>query len=147
MADILTIILPTSWALFATYFLWYVTSAKSSVSITYDDTKALWHIHKKNAKCAGHKWHPILRKSGKISGFECECGYKYMQKRPIISSRPKNSRIDPWTQTVFSVTSYWISFLCLNLFSAGISLEPAETVFWNTLHSAFDPCLCQGTLP
>jgi len=106
MADMLIIILATSWALFATYLLWYATSAKCNASITFDDAKALWHIHKENTRCAGHKWRPIARKNGKISGFECECGYKYTQKRPLIYNKPKNRRIDSRTQTVFSVTSY-----------------------------------------
>jgi len=59
------------------------------VPITFDEVKALWHIHKKNTKCTSHKWRPILRKSEKISGFECECGYKNAQKRPILSKSPK----------------------------------------------------------
>lgn len=91
MTDMLTIILPTSWALFVAYLLWYATSAKCNVSITFDDAKALWHIHKKNTSCTGHKWRPVSRRSGKIFGFECECGYKYTQKRPIISSRPRTA--------------------------------------------------------
>ena len=41
MTDMLTIILPASWALFALYLLWFVTSAKCSVAITFDDAKAL----------------------------------------------------------------------------------------------------------
>jgi len=29
-------------------------------AITFDDTKALWHIDKKNSKCNGRKWKPLL---------------------------------------------------------------------------------------
>jgi hypothetical protein len=106
MIDMLIIILPATWVLFASYLVWYVTSAKRNVSITFNEAKALWHIHKKNARCPSHKWRPISRKSGKISGFECECGYKYTQRRPILSSRPKNSHIDHRNQATFSVASY-----------------------------------------
>ena len=70
MIDTPLIILAAIWVSFTGYAIWYVTSAKRNVPITFDDAKTLWKIHKKNAKCAGHKWHPILRKSGKISGFE-----------------------------------------------------------------------------
>jgi hypothetical protein len=105
MIDML-IILPAIWVLFACYLAWFLTSAKRNVSITFDDAKALWHIHKKNTRCASHKWRPVLRKNGKISGFECECGYKYTQKRPIISNRPKNGHMDYRNQTTFSVASY-----------------------------------------
>lgn len=87
----LTIILPTVWVLFTGYLLWYATSAKSNVSITVNDAKILWKIHKKNTNCAGHKWRLITRRGGKVSGFECECGYKYTQKRPLISNMPKKS--------------------------------------------------------
>jgi hypothetical protein len=106
MMDKLIIILPAIWVLFASYLVWYVTSAKRNVAITFNDAKALWHIHKKNVRCSGHKWRPISRKSGKISGFECECGYKYTQRRPILSGKPKNSHLDYRNQTAFSVTSY-----------------------------------------
>jgi hypothetical protein len=106
MINTLTIMLPVTWTLFASYLIWFVTSAKCNASITFDDAKALWHIHKKNSRCAGHKWHPISRKSGKISGFECECGYKYTQKRPIISNKPKNSHLSHRAQAVFPVASY-----------------------------------------
>jgi hypothetical protein len=106
MTDMLTIILPASWALFALYLLWFVTSAKCSVAITFDDAKALWHIHKKNSKCSSRKWRPLSRKHGKISGFECGCGFRYTQKRPIISNRPKSSGVDRRNQSGFSVASY-----------------------------------------
>jgi hypothetical protein len=106
MIDTLIIIIPAIWALFASYLVWYATSAKRNVPITFDDAKALWHIHKKNARCSGHKWQPISRKGGKISGFECDCGYKYTQKRPLLSNRPKHSHIDYRNQAAFSVTSY-----------------------------------------
>jgi hypothetical protein len=108
MIDILIIILPTIWVSFAAYLLWYATSAKRNVSITFDDAKTLWQIHKKTANCSGHKWNPISRKGGKISGFQCECGYKYTQKRPLLSTipRPKKSNRDNRSQTGFPVASY-----------------------------------------
>lgn len=89
--NMLTIILSASWALFTCYLLWYATSAKRNVPITINDAKMLWKIHKQSANCAGHKWRLITRRSGKIQGFECECGYKYTQIRPLVSSLPKAS--------------------------------------------------------
>ena len=108
MIDILIIILPTFWISFAAYLAWYVTSAKRNVSITFDDAKALWQIHKKTAQCSSRKWNPISRKGGKISGFHCECGYKYTQRRPLLSSKPrvKQSNQDHRSQTGFPVVSY-----------------------------------------
>ena len=106
MNSILTVILPAIWASFASCLVWFVTSAKRSVSITFDDAKALWHIHKKTTNCSSHKWNPISRKGGKISGFECECGYKYTQKKPLISSSPKNNHREHRRQTGFPLSSY-----------------------------------------
>jgi hypothetical protein len=106
MIDMPLILLATIWASFTGYAVWYVTSAKRNVAITFDDAKTLWEIHKKNAKCAGRKWRSISRRGGKISGFECECGYKYNQKRPIVSSMPKNNHRDNRNQTAFPVTPY-----------------------------------------
>lgn len=100
----LNILLLTIWTCFASYLLWYVTSAKRNVTITHSDAKALWKIHKKSTKCSGHKWRPTSRRNGKISGFECECGYKYTQKRPIISSMPK-----PRDQTIENATVHLVS--------------------------------------
>jgi hypothetical protein len=88
---VLAIILPTIWASFAGYLIWYVTSANRNVTITLEDAKTLWKIHKNSANCTGHRWQPVSRRGGKIAGFRCECGYKYTQKRPLVSSMPKPS--------------------------------------------------------
>jgi hypothetical protein len=87
----LPIIVPTVWALFAVYAVWYATSAKRNVPITVNDARILWKTHKKSTNCAGHKWRLIECRGGKVLGFECECGYKYTQKRHIVSSLPRVS--------------------------------------------------------
>jgi hypothetical protein len=51
----LTIILPTVWAFFMGYLLWYVTSAKRNAAITVNDAKILWKMHKKSTNCPSHK--------------------------------------------------------------------------------------------
>jgi hypothetical protein len=106
--DILLISIPSFWVAFTCCLVWYLTSAKKHATITFDDAKALWHIHKKNTNCTSHKWKPISRKSGKISGFECDCGYKYTQKRPLFYNKPKNNQnhIAHRRQTAFSAASY-----------------------------------------
>jgi hypothetical protein len=87
----LTAIVPTVCAFFMGCLLWYVTSAKRNATITANDAKILWKMHKKSTNCTGHKWHLTRSRSGKISGFECDCGYRYTQKRPLISSKPRVS--------------------------------------------------------
>jgi hypothetical protein len=90
IGNILQILLPTIWAFFAVYAIWYSTSAKCCVPITRNEARALWHIHKQNAGCNGKKCKEIKR-GGNIVGFECTCGYRHFQKRPIVGSAPASS--------------------------------------------------------
>ena len=89
------------WAFFTTYLLWYMVSVKRSAPISLDEAKMLWKIHKKTTRCSSHKWRPIAKRGGKIKGFQCECGYKYKQIRPIVSAIPK-STIDPMVAQTFN---------------------------------------------
>jgi hypothetical protein len=75
------------WTFFVVYATWYLTSAKDYAPLTPYETKILWKIHKQNIGCNGKKWQMIKRR-GKIVGFQCECGYKHVQKRPIVASAP-----------------------------------------------------------
>jgi len=75
------------WACFAIYTIWYFTCAKHFAPITYNEARILWKIHIKNANCNGRRWREIRCKDA-IIGFECECGYKHIQRRPIISKLP-----------------------------------------------------------
>lgn len=76
-----------SWACLLAYTVWYSTSAKNLAPITVKEAKLLWKIHKQNVSCQSRKWRIIKRKN-KIIGFECECGYKHIQKRPIVAGIP-----------------------------------------------------------
>jgi hypothetical protein len=87
------VIVTAVWSVFAFYLLWYMTSVKRSEPITIDEAKMLWKIHKKSCSCSSNKWQPITRRGGKIGGFQCECGYKYAQNRPIVAGIPKNQRL------------------------------------------------------
>jgi hypothetical protein len=80
-----TIFLPAIWTIFTGYLLWYMVAVKRSAPITVDEAKMLWKIHKKTAHCTGQNWKPIARKGGKLEGFQCECGYHYAQKRPMLA--------------------------------------------------------------
>jgi hypothetical protein len=82
------IIAVTLWACFVAYAIWYFTSAKHYVPLTPREARLLWKIHKQTARCDSKRWREI-RRGRKIVGFACECGYKYMQKRPIVASPPQ----------------------------------------------------------
>ena len=77
------------WLCFLAYALWYYESAKDYAPLTAKEAEILWKIHKQHTKCNGGKWLGI-RREDKIVGFECACGYRHIQKRPIVSNKPKN---------------------------------------------------------
>lgn len=81
------IIAATAWATFLGYTVWYFTLAKHYAPLTPEEARVLWKIHKQDANCPSTRWRKI-QKGGKIIGFECECGYRHIQKRPIAKGTP-----------------------------------------------------------
>lgn len=81
----LEILLLTSWVSFTAFASWYFTSAKHHVPLTRKEAEMLWTIHKHNVQCKARKWHEIRRKDRMI-GFKCDCGHKYIKKRPVIAN-------------------------------------------------------------
>ena len=77
-------IIPLMWTFFAAYTTWFLTSAKDYVPLTRKEAEILWKIHKQKDNCKAKKWQ-IIRRGGKIIGFKCECGYKHVQKKPIVA--------------------------------------------------------------
>jgi len=102
MFEILTsnlqIIVPTVWGGFAVYGAWCFTRAKRLSPLTKNEAKQLWTIHRQDSNCKGQKWRQVKR--GKLTvGFECECGYKHVQKRPLLAHAPtvfKTQQISPF---------------------------------------------------
>jgi hypothetical protein len=91
MLDILTsnlsMLMLSAWGCLTTYVSWYATKAKRSCAITPAEAKQLWTIHKQNAHCNGKKWHQ-LKKGKQTIGFQCECGYRHTQKKPLVTHTP-----------------------------------------------------------
>ena len=87
----LLIVMPTLWACFATYGAWYFTKAKSYSPITQTEARQLWTIHRHNARCNGKKWQQV-KKGKQTIGFQCECGYRHVQKRPLVAHTPATMR-------------------------------------------------------
>lgn len=86
------------WACLMGYATWYFTSAKNYAPVTHGEARILWKIHKRNIRCDSRKWKEIKR-GGKIIGFVCECGYKHIQKRPIVSNAPTSNITSQNSQT------------------------------------------------
>ena len=83
----LKILMPTLWASLIAYATWYFTSARHHAPLTREEAKILWKIHKQENRCRARGWREIKRKE-KIIGFKCECGYKYIQNRPVTANTP-----------------------------------------------------------
>jgi hypothetical protein len=83
----LQIIVPAVWASFSAYVLWYVGKAKDYSPINPTEARQLWTIHRKTVNCNGKRWRQITRR-GRTIGFECECGHRHLQRRPIVTGAP-----------------------------------------------------------
>lgn len=68
---------------FLAYVTWYFTVGKQYASLTPSDARILWKIHKQDSNCKAKKWR-IIRYRDKIIGFECGCGHRHIEKRPLI---------------------------------------------------------------
>jgi hypothetical protein len=71
-----------TWVGLGAYIIWFFTSAKDYAALTSRETTILWKLHKKQTNCSSTKFETVRRKN-RIVGFRCDCGYKYLSKRPI----------------------------------------------------------------
>ncbi len=72
-----------------------VFTIRRPVPISANEAKVIWKMHRETAHCRGHKWRLLKRKQDKIVGFQCECGYKYTQKRPLVCRSLKQNVEQP----------------------------------------------------
>jgi hypothetical protein len=86
----LWIIAPSLWACFIAYVIWYSARVKTYAPITPTEARQLWVIHQQDSHCGSRKWRQ-LRKRGITVGFECGCGHKHMQLRPIVAHPPSTT--------------------------------------------------------
>ena len=72
-------------ALSLVFFVAYLMlSAKHFVPLTIDEIETLWKSHKQTTCCKAANWIGITKKQGMI-GYKCECGYKQIQKKPLLN--------------------------------------------------------------
>jgi hypothetical protein len=72
------------WVTFGCYFVWFAFSAKNIQGITIGDAYVLWKAHKQFSHCKALECVQIVR-GKRLVGFKCECGYEYIQKKPILN--------------------------------------------------------------
>jgi hypothetical protein len=83
LTPISPILMPSMWIGVAAYAIWYFGSAKNYAPLTVEEIRVLWKIHKQDTKCSSGRWEKI-RKGRKVIGFKCGCGYRHVQKRPLV---------------------------------------------------------------
>jgi hypothetical protein len=89
ITETLPLIVVTSAAIVTSTIL--LATAKRNVPMTRREVNLLFTLHKQTVHSCGHKMQPLMMKSGKIAGFQCECGFRHIQKRPYFSRSPKTS--------------------------------------------------------
>ena len=99
------------WGALSAFGLCLFATVKRKIPITGEEAKLLWKIHKLDKNCSRHRWKTITEKNGKITGFKCECGYKYLQKGHFLSSRPKSIQTTQKARTVSakSIANFYAS--------------------------------------
>jgi hypothetical protein len=88
----LEIMLGSAWFLLGAYALWFVSRAKTFQPLTLDELALSWRLHKSETNCKASHIHDLLVKNDKIVGFKCDCGYVYLQKRPITQKAHLNTQ-------------------------------------------------------
>jgi hypothetical protein len=62
-----------------------IAATKRTIPITIEDANVMWTLHKQNSRCKCKHWSLLKPQKGRVNGFQCECGYKYTQKKSIIN--------------------------------------------------------------
>jgi len=77
-------LVPTLWVTLGCTIAWYLLSAKKYHAITIEELQMLWKTHKQFNHCTAKEFEPI-HKGKKLVGYKCQCGYKHLQKRPLVN--------------------------------------------------------------
>jgi hypothetical protein len=81
----LTLIMSASLACLGFCGALSIAAIDRTVAITIENAKIMWTLHKQNSKCKCNNWYLFKPKNGKVNGFQCECGYRYNQKKSLLS--------------------------------------------------------------
>ena len=69
---------------FGLYIGYILLSARNVIPLTKDEIDTLWKFHRQTKCCKAKTWHEITKKK-KLIGYECECGFQHIQKKPLIN--------------------------------------------------------------
>ncbi len=65
------------------YIGYILLSARNVVPMTKDEIDSLWKFHMQTKCCKAKTCHEITKKK-KVMVYECECGFKQIQNKPLI---------------------------------------------------------------
>ena len=78
------VLIPGLALCFGFYIAYVLLSARNVIPITPEEIETLWKFHKQTKCCKAETWHEITKKK-KLIGYECDCGFKQIQKKPLIN--------------------------------------------------------------
>ena len=77
------VLIPGLALCFGFYLGYLLLAARNVVPMTKEEAIILWKIHKEKDCCKAETWHEIIEDE-KLVGYECKCGFKQIQKKPLI---------------------------------------------------------------
>jgi hypothetical protein len=89
---LLALLVSGFWATLVAYLLWYIFKAKTVQPLTLDDLALTWKVHKQRDGCNASRIHSMIKENDEVVGFQCECGYKFVQKR-LITQNPHERHV------------------------------------------------------
>ncbi len=78
------VLIPGLALCFGFYIAYVLLSAKNVIPMTPEEIETLWKFHKQTKCCKAETWHEITKKK-KLIGYECDCGFKQIQTKPLIN--------------------------------------------------------------
>ena len=78
------VLIPGLALCFGFYIAYILLSARNVIPMTSEEIETLWKFHKTSKCCKAETWHEITKKK-KLVGYECDCGFKQIQKKHLIN--------------------------------------------------------------
>ena len=78
------VLIPGLALCFGFYVAYVLLSARHVVPLTEKEAETIWKFHRQSTCCKAEAWNEITKKQ-KLIGFECECGYRHVQKKPVVT--------------------------------------------------------------
>jgi len=78
------VLIPGLALCFGFYIAYLLLSARHVVPMTLEEAETLWKFHRQKTCCKAETWREITKKK-KLIGFECECGFRSIQKKPLVT--------------------------------------------------------------